>query len=416
MLGKINVITINISDNDPQYIAYKTLTVPKKIAVIASTIQEVIIKLEQREPESMNIVVWREYGIHDITRKIISIEMKNLLKEVMQELCTKHHSLVIIAGTVASEKEYTQFTPQNYLDTYNEYYKLRFQIDIKDSVINDHLQKILMLQNSKYQHIRVVRNSTFIFKNSHFLRYDKIAPFHETIDRDDDIPNAIYKPGKDSTRKPSFTVTHPFTQEELCLGIEICYEHDFGALKEYIKLHHLNKPDLHFLLSDSITYVPGSVCADRFIHVDSVNPPSLYLSGDATEPCGITLYAINVLSTPDIENPLISTWLFERDVMLTIENHLPKMKDETFKKSMLFLRDQLSNTELTKLNFLNVIKNWLHDQTEFLGSHKSFFSFFSLFSMPEQERIICEAFLAKLKELIDKETAMDVDVKIYDGP
>lgn len=74
-------------------------------------------------------------------------------------------------------------------------------------------------------------------------------------------------------------------------GVEICRDHRFGTLKNYLKKRKM-QVDLQFVFSDSISTFDTNICAKYFIHVDSQEDSKFRVMGDSSD---VVMYENNLL-------------------------------------------------------------------------------------------------------------------------
>ena len=74
---------------------------------------------------------------------------------------------------------------------------------------------------------------------------------------------------------------HPVTNQPFHIAVEICAEHPAGLLRKELENPNTNKPVMQFVLAASADARPDNICADYFIHVDSVNKPKIILADSA---------------------------------------------------------------------------------------------------------------------------------------
>ena len=101
------------------------------------------------------------------------------------------------------------------------------------------------------------------FEGEQLAKRDKVAPWNETW-----IEGDLFKPGK---------------------GIELFHINNKSILVEICREHAMPKPatlakaDIHYVLSDSIDFIPSYQHGKLALHLDSVLPSQYYYQGDSDE-------------------------------------------------------------------------------------------------------------------------------------
>lgn len=283
MPGKINVITIDISKISPNIDSYAKLDFEQQLKFICNHIRTTAAALERKHPKHMNIFVWREHGISDGTSSFVTIAQKNKLKQMLSAIIDDHPSCVIIAGTIKVTKKLEKKHIVKVGFAYSELKKINFSDSIEhfEKEIDKHESAAITATNQftdEFKPVEIVRNSCLIFhsknEKTHISRYDKTTPYDETFGHMQKTP-LIFRPGSGTSADPIISLTHPFTEEEVTIGIEICREHILGNLKLHLMRTEKTPPLLQVIISDSTHIEPTNLCGKWCVHSDSILIPRL---------------------------------------------------------------------------------------------------------------------------------------------
>lgn len=349
MTGRINIISLDIHRNNPNFKMFNMLNADSKIDIISSIIEDTMSQLEKNDADAMNIFVWREYGISDADSKFVSLETKNELKKIMQTIADKHPSIVIIAGTVASKKHFKNYSQENWLKIYDAYKIEEHDKTLNFSTIQSHLSKAKSVEASAPKTgITVIRNSCLIFqKATKMTRIDKTIPHFETTENQIDIEHAFFRPGHSSNS--IVTLVHPVTKELITVSIEICKDHPYGKSKHQLTIDKdKSKPLLQFVLSDHTIIFPQNVVADNIVHIDSYLPANIVTKTDDN----ISLHHIDVLNPAGLKEkkPYKSIFILSVYYELMIHIHSNVNNKDPDLRHLLEMERRLSKAMKTEMN------------------------------------------------------------------
>ena len=399
----ISVIVIDIpshiytSSTDAK--KYASLSAISKLAILADHIDKLMSGLEKTEPDVLHVITWREYGISGADSKFVTLEEKNLIKKTLRDLAQKYPSLVIVSGTIACVKHFENFSIERFNTIEKDYAHLQGQGE-SEQQITFHLKqlqeikpgnKISVLEEDgsvEEEHVirgaKVIRNTCYIIQRSITKRHDKTTPHIETVDYSgEQLQNAVFRPGKSTTRNPIIYVIHPETKEKVSLGIEICFEHQNKVLKMMAKNNLL---DLHLILSDFTRTKLQNCCAAHVIYVDSYHEPKMILTQKITGPDNVKFYCVYGLHQPDILNqPVIPLLPFQAkisgDMAAVIDDCPPFHPDHEMLMDLKATWDEVADECTLKFqlaNNLKVIMGKLDNHIENTKSNqiKNFYSLF----------------------------------------
>lgn len=376
----IAIIALNMNNMDLRFIDFSHLSAEEKIVQIENRIRYICNELKTKEPHTMWLVVWREYGI-TAGNRAISTNIKHLFKKTMQQLIQEFHpNLTIIAGTVLSKKNVNDI---NKLEKLKKYYteiswikeienKSRYIeecIDIEEKIIYSLKQEML---NSG---IVALRNTCYVFHNQGIWRHDKTAPIRE-YSRSLDLlrTHTLFQPGNKTNNNPYLELIHPITESPVAIGIEICREHVFSTLKK----NAYKKSLLHIIMSDSVSINLDNIWGDYVLHLDSLCKPRLILmKNEDSNQLPIHLYQSNILDkNHHLSNPLQPLYPFVRRIADKFDELILQSTNETKELVHKFLLNLLKNR--TNWYMRDELMTWLKRSNFFLQNHAEFQQNFSI--------------------------------------
>lgn len=344
--SKIVIIALDMNTSVEDKTNYVAASASHKIALLAERIKQTCEDLAVKEPDAMWVVAWREYGVSDKSHfKGLAPEIRTLLKKTMSELTKQYPQLTIIAGTVSTKK---QIQNPEKLDKIIQYYEDHSWVkEIEGQTLfamESELAKTAAIQHAgKENEIEVIRNTCYIFNKDQIWRHDKITPFFEKNNND---INALYQPGnkKNISNSPLCTLSHPYTNFPVTIGVDICNEHANGSLQKLSKDTAL----LPFVLSSSIPLMSDNMHGRVVLHADSFYPIKLYhLDSDTDQPpVLIHYYQNNIHQAHFLHGPLESYGVFVLQVI-----------DKLNKAILAFPNHQTLLNDL-KLNFQITVKKY----------------------------------------------------------
>lgn len=313
MTGKIVVIALNIPKGCDEY---DRLNGMQKIELLKANIANICEELNESDPNAIWIIAWREYGITEGPgERSISSETKKFLKQEMQAFVKQYPNLRIVAGTVATRSNKSLRKANEHFLLYSEKNIARIVAEKEqeddDVEFSNHVarfEKILKNKELKPEEkpIQIIRNTCYIFTPEGVQRKEKNAPLQELAEDKNVDTFTAYRVGKENKSINPIIIIHDGKGESVALGIEICREHSFGFLKNYVEDKKASIPLIHLVESDSIKLSSENFCGYYVIQLDSVFSPKLI-----------------------IPNPLIISKSFPEVMLYSTDLSLKKQKKET---------------------------------------------------------------------------------------
>lgn len=330
--GKIAVVALEINKNDKEgYKNYESLPAKKQIQIIQERIHILCKELQEKEPDSMWIIAWREYGITDGKSRSLSFEDKELLKQAMLELTTRYPNLVILTGPVATHKPVEMSKLKDVEKIYQEepFVQIIRKQEAKeanelandmetDEQIKRHELKIAQLreqpkENNPDESAYVGTNQMFCIQGKNVQRHDKTAPIDEILAEDPLSTFTVFQPGKGKNANPFFELKHPITGETILVGAETCRENNFNLLQKTAP----GQPLLHFIFSDEVRLNVDTMHGQfGTIQLDSIVRPRMILAKPSTGREEISTYRSNLFSdNGSLVGPLEPLYPFENRIL-----------------------------------------------------------------------------------------------------
>jgi hypothetical protein len=343
MQGRIKVVALDIikKSNESQYFNFmQEKIIYERILFLAKRITEIAEELKIQAPDSMWIIVWREYGIQGSARPAINIipEMKDFFKNQMVKLTRKYPQLTIIAGTIVTKELITREKLHDIKKYYSDLQQgFNSEILSKNSQLIKHQQEVLDLeQNTAIKKIFALRNTCYIFFSTRAIRcHDKVMPY-----RENNYTNAVFQAAKKNNKNPMVQIPHPITKEQITIGIEICYEHYCGLLKS----SQHPKPLLQFVLSASSNVQADYIFSDYLIHVDSLSKPRMAVSEAMTnvEELRVELYEANLFKTDNLRGPLLPVYPRAKQMLDLIDTAIAGSSETGKRKQLQILWEEIA--------------------------------------------------------------------------
>ncbi|WGL60588.1 hypothetical protein QEJ31_03100 [Pigmentibacter sp. JX0631] len=224
-------------------------------------------------------------------KKIILNEEKLLIENKIHKLSEKYKNILILLGTIASEKKYGEKNTKSessLYETMNKYkdyvkekksrgidfYKSPYEF-YKSTIIDDktknssaHLKYLIQHEFNMYNirdtknfsdrvgeyhgkksNFNLISNKTFGYlSGKRIVKYNKIAGY----DEEDDYSNQLFMPGIKSEKIYQNGVglycIPIHNDKHFTLGIEICFDHFQGVGKKFWQ----HSPDIHLILSAGV--------------------------------------------------------------------------------------------------------------------------------------------------------------------
>lgn len=313
MKNRIVVIALDLSFSDDQFVHYNQLSTMEKINELSVKIKYLCTTLSKIYPQDAWIITWREYGITSSASRYITPTDKTYLKEKMIELTKSYEQLTIIAGSVATVKQYDQNFETKIQQARN--YFTTFPLSSNDKVINDwHILQIEnireKIKNNELTSLNVLRNTCYIFTNKDCLTcVDKRNPFYETVYAIEWWKNAaprvgmkdtIFQPGNKTNLSSIINLKHP-SGEKFPISIEICRDHHAGrAINDSQRLEGI--PLIQLVLSNKMRVYIDHIVANHYVLIDDNILPQL-ITKVPNSNFEVMLYHSNCLQTPNLQGP-----------------------------------------------------------------------------------------------------------------
>lgn len=343
---KIDIIVLDVNYRGGTRVDFYKRSASEKIQHLAALIEEAMEQFKQKSDSNMKIFAWREHVIADPDSNFCDNQTRKLLKSKMRELAVRYPNICIIAGTVATKKELNNYTLENYQEIKQAYdhpiLKRYRSASINKTEPGQALLHYQQLKKTKnVSKVTVFFNTCYVFQGEITYRRDKLAP-HEETESSNVSDQVVFRPGSGKTANPIIRILNTNTDEPLAIAIEICVEHAIGYLKEVMKGQSiLQRPAIHFVLSDVARADSDRICAKNFMYVDSFYKPRLAVI-DNPENQQINYYQINALSLkPTMKGPLgeihIKTHNLYDDALGFVEENIKRFskKEDNFSLSML---------------------------------------------------------------------------------
>ncbi|STX51421.1 Uncharacterised protein [Legionella busanensis] len=258
-MKKIVLVAINLTHNRE----FEKKSFHDQLLVLALSTVHAYNKAKRLHPDAYIIAAWREYGVSN--QLAVSQDNIHDFKELLS-IVTENRDLLIIAGSLTSQKIVMVNNNQEKIrEIQAAYDKYQFIKDIEYKNINSDLfvnYKAQFNQASLQAKFSIIKNTCYFFKQgAKVYRRSKIAPHEETIIN-------MLRPWAYTFKEQEFLFTLD-ADNEITIGIEICFEHSIGVLKHLIKNEGLKAPTIHIIIADTNTMVPEHACGNYTVRIDS---------------------------------------------------------------------------------------------------------------------------------------------------
>jgi len=314
---------IELADEKKEELSYQQYvisTASNKIGIIQRAIIRAYKAMQNQHPDSeWIIIVWREYGIFDLS--FLTHEDQKKLKSVLTELINNSPKLIIVAGAILYKKTTTSDKLDKVLQAY---------LPHKDILKAE--SKILNCSHPFNQAYQQIKNSQkclpdntvfFKLKNVSYVaahqnpiaQHGKITPYNEYHGG-----NTFFQPPNSKGISPIISIVNKENQQ-IKLGIEICREHYFSLLKQYAT-KSATSIDLQFLMSSSIRFYLEKYCASlAAFHADSLDVPRMLVAKQGLKN-NIAVYAYNIFENNSQLTALEPTYPIQFQILDKIDECL----------------------------------------------------------------------------------------------
>ncbi|MGQ3887590.1 hypothetical protein ACQUW5_00990 [Legionella sp. CNM-1927-20] len=259
-MKKIVLVAINLTHN----IEFEKKSFDDQLMALAFSTLRAYKVAKQLHPDAYVIVAWREYGISN--QLAVSQDNIRKFKQLLSQVTNKR-DLLIIAGSLISQKIMLVNDKQEKIrhistayDKYQFIKKLEYVNNASYHFLDYKKQFSLASSQDSFSNIK---NTCYFFKQGGKAYHrHKIAPCEE-------IPrNAPQKLSAYTFKEQEFLFTLD-AQNNITIGVEICFEHSVGLLHHLVKNQGLKAPTVHIIIADSNTMVPEFACGDYTVRIDS---------------------------------------------------------------------------------------------------------------------------------------------------
>ncbi len=341
--SRIAIVALNSHLVDKDYTAFGLLTVENKLTKLKNRIINICKQLQQREPNAMWMIVWREHCITSETGESLTTANKQLYEAMLQEITMQYPQLTVIGGTILTKKTYyvkkSKQHALNKLNKIKDFFQNNCQWIKENEVINGwesgikneekvlrEAKELCVFPSTTFD---LYRNTCLVLKGDEIGKQDKIALKDETA-YETSRELKVFQPGNKHNAAAFYEQDHPKTGMLITYGIEICHEHQFSVLK---KIYPNEKPLIHFVLSNYISLRLHHLHGYYALQLDSKYMPRLLYLGDYNDPripmLSMVFYQNNLLDYHDhsLQGPFDPIYPFEKQVIDLLDQFISLHKE-----------------------------------------------------------------------------------------
>lgn len=312
--GLIVVVALDIHFGESGFEEFKQLSALEKMEEFKQRIIREYDEVQKRTPGAWTIFSWEEFGLCDASERSIDDSTKKQFKKMLLDIAKDRPHIEIIAGPTQVRKTVGRdklIKAEKFYEKHQWIAAIEEDDPSLEKEMKRHLAELKELIAGEATTFTQLKTVCYDVKGGEVLRHAKTGLYREYSSDAKTAPGAeegvshpkYMVPGKGRSLSPFFISED--NKRAPRTAVDICYENGVGVVAHHSEEKGI-KPDLQFVLSNSINASAKNIAAPYLIHIDSFFPTQYVLSRHGSKlNRPIQVYRSNLLdSEAKLEGPI----------------------------------------------------------------------------------------------------------------